>query len=1020
MRRWTWLWLMVVAGGLWVGCVHAAWSMSMTNVLYFRLNNGLVATLIPSQTAGEEILTMPSDIDKERQPVFMRPVGSADEIPFLSDTDGKIWLHDNQNKLVWRDGDDTVRAGERYARRIFFTTSHSVRLPDGRYASFYENCSYAVCFAYLVIDDGLELYLGGFDIPETDRIGFGTPDGFSIRREASGFPSLWRGADYLGTLDPGVPPYAIIPHSAPCPPHAIEPLFNGETKLTGAGFYTMSRNLYFRHLLDEGYLRDGHRSAAWDDDVIRLIGGFVTNFFHSPKGLNEEKRYKLAEKIKARGCTDPYVLFIQAMSCKSSKEAAPILREILPFFSNPERPQAFMQFLVEYALGTKGEYKYFMIAAHTMLERAAVDGSFRPEELRRLIFHFNEHSSAYSYYNYSSDYGTLAAMARSNEQLDPWFRNVFAASQSLRDCLQRMERAQRNKFEPEHFGHWKQYVDELALIRQELLEAIEINPDYPEPFRFLIMLQQVSADCPQLEARHWLDEGIKRQFDFMPLYQEIMEIYSGKFGGNTTNLFQLGMEFARTERYDTQVPDYIYRTLETIREDTGNLGDVLHLSGAKELLLKTAEKYVERNTWRTRNLTRAAVVAHFYGDYQRAAAYLRQIPKNTRLNRRIMETFDTSERKILADINTHAGETVGREHESTMVIESGRQEQLVALVEQQLATGEWTPLMFPGTLDAWQMRYGELAVQSDGSGEAKSAPRGFQIRGGMALGDIYEYAVDFEIVIPEERQQVTWSGGIGTYNSPPPFGGAGICNAEVFGTYYTNNAADFRHVRIPTDAFNHQYHRPHTHQIKLGRNTLLLRANGSYAKVYLNGELIESFNYKTLPGQKVFPYMYRPQIAMSHNETNLRYGNVRARRLAPGTDLDALPPPENIPNPVWVAEVMSRVDAINRMAKRGMVAAVKLNEETQESTILSVQNLPENQEPMWIFLIQPEGTNTAWQIAWDDSTPTPMSAVESTYTIMFTTNLLEGFTPLQTGVTGHTATIPIDAPTGFFHIEKEN
>ena len=997
-------------------------------VFYFNDEN---ESLIYVTTGDPDRLLMPEDMDDAFNTTFARPAGSPPDTSFFNQHGFELQLKGNMAVMI-KKGKVTYR-GYRLDPQPDFSESRTYyfRLENGQGVYVDTVCPY-ICYMRARFENGPTVYHANYPAPAGVEEAYGIINWSHYWFTGSQL-SIWRGTNFLARGERAPPPNAVVPNTNPCPPLAVAPLPTNATPLSTAGWEDMSRRLYRRHLLAEGYLKDGLRHPAWDEDAIALIDGFIAYYVNPWQGMkNDAQRLALSQSILDRGCRDPYVRFVHAFNLDlngRTEEAKKILDELLPVFSAPDRPHAFLLFLTQYRRALAGDHKLFLVAAETVLTRAATDGSYTPEELRRLLFYFTEHTYYTSYLYYQGDDTKLMDLLKKNPGLDPWFRETMLGHLHL-------NRAWNNvwaeNFDPSEYLDWEAYAADLAAARQHLENAIAINPAYPEPYRFLIKLARLAPTCNQEEARRWFDRAIACQFDFMPAYEELIDAYRPANGGSIQLLFNLGLAFAQTRRYDTQVPDYIYRTLEEIGVDTGNLHDILDAPGAAEALLDTASAYVDRNIFRTRNLTRAAVACWFFGDYAGAGQFLSRIPPKTPINRRTLETFRTSEKEIAADIYLHTGRSTGRLDDKNATEQVLRNRQFIAEVEKQLATGEWTPLMKTDGLDGWNVRYGAINLTTNQEAETQNTNRRFQLRGQMDLGDSYEIAVDFELVTP--TNYTTWGAGLGTYNSPPPFGGAGLCQAQTVTAYYPG----ISNVYIPSDLFFSGnelqlpstggatvYRGPENIFPRLGRNTLLLRANGSQAEVYLNSQLIRTFRYHAIPGQKVFPYVYAPDTYSRYDTAIVRYGNLRARRLAPSTRLDSLAAPGKIPNPVWVESdpgkamntpssdtaAQPRPDAADSAGKAARAGA---------APVLTVQNLPEGSEPVWISILPPDNANTNWRLAWETPVDPALVANGSTstptYTLMHTTNLTQPFTSMKTGITNNEISIPADTPAGFFHV----
>jgi tetratricopeptide (TPR) repeat protein len=117
---------------------------------------------------------------------------------------------------------------------------------------------------------------------------------------------------------------------------------------------------------------------------------------------------------------------------------------------------------------------------------------------------------------------------------------------------------------------WKTFFSELAEAHKCLAAAHDLEPKFPEAATKMISVAMgEQQNGPGDSPRSWFDRAIAAQLDYHPAYSAYLWALRPRWIGSLQEMYELGLECADTNRYDTRVPMELVTALRDIRSDEG-------------------------------------------------------------------------------------------------------------------------------------------------------------------------------------------------------------------------------------------------------------------------------------------------------------------------------------------------------------------------------------------------------------------------------------------------------------------
>ncbi|HEY0008814.1 MAG TPA: hypothetical protein VGB55_08835, partial [Tepidisphaeraceae bacterium] len=124
---------------------------------------------------------------------------------------------------------------------------------------------------------------------------------------------------------------------------------------------------------------------------------------------------------------------------------------------------------------------------------------------------------------------------------------------------------------------WRGLAEHMAQARVNFTSAYEINPAFPEAANRMITVC-LGESAGLRETRGWFEKSIAAQIDYMEAWESMSHSLQPRWGGSHLARYQLAAEAARTARYDTQLPSFLFLSLRRISDDNvgAKLGDKVY------------------------------------------------------------------------------------------------------------------------------------------------------------------------------------------------------------------------------------------------------------------------------------------------------------------------------------------------------------------------------------------------------------------------------------------------------------
>ncbi|MEZ6037640.1 MAG: hypothetical protein R3F29_09175 [Planctomycetota bacterium] len=113
---------------------------------------------------------------------------------------------------------------------------------------------------------------------------------------------------------------------------------------------------------------------------------------------------------------------------------------------------------------------------------------------------------------------------------------------------------------------WKGFEEHLEAAAESLMAAHRLHPEFPEAAARMITVCGGSGAIDDI--RGWLDAAVAAQFDYREAYTAALHFYSARWGGSPMLQLGLGRECAKTERFDTLVPQLLRNAIGGLANDT--------------------------------------------------------------------------------------------------------------------------------------------------------------------------------------------------------------------------------------------------------------------------------------------------------------------------------------------------------------------------------------------------------------------------------------------------------------------
>ena len=391
---------------------------------------------------------------------------------------------------------------------------------------------------------------------------------------------------------------------------------------------------YNRKTIVEAYRTIGGHDAKWDTPALealeltarRFSSTVVPSASYLPDAVPDAAAAgRPAKQAMDLGCEDPMVLYAWAVSLMETgrtEEAAPILTRAVAGFEkskyNRHRLFGALGRLAGITLEAQAQGKITKRMEEILPEMVA--GPFLNEGARIMIqTHVESMMEGWS----PAARDQLVKLIEAAPAADPWIAGCLRARLEIDLAWESRGSGWANQVTEEG---WKGFRQHLGLARKAGEAAYAARPNLPHAACTMITVSMGQSD--HAGVKNWFKKATEAQLDYHPAYGAAYNAMMPRWGGSFEEILEVGIEAARTKRYDTDAPWQYIHAVTTVAADGHGGGSMaiwtvpdIH-KGAAEVL----EGY--------ENQHKGKPAATFYLGYHAAVEFLN---KN---NRRARELLD--------------------------------------------------------------------------------------------------------------------------------------------------------------------------------------------------------------------------------------------------------------------------------------------------------------------------------------------------------------------------------------------
>ncbi len=137
----------------------------------------------------------------------------------------------------------------------------------------------------------------------------------------------------------------------------------------------------------------------------------------------------------------------------------------------------------------------------------------------------------------------------------------------------------------------KGYREHMTKADKHLMKSHALHP--ASPIAAWGMMDVTMSDCnTEGTLKDWFERSVKAQFDYMPAYGTFISALRPRWGGSHAKMLAYGLSCARSQRYDTLVPNEFFLAMNGILDDTGDWEKLYVNPLVGPVLLEVSKGYV--------------------------------------------------------------------------------------------------------------------------------------------------------------------------------------------------------------------------------------------------------------------------------------------------------------------------------------------------------------------------------------------------------------------------------------------
>jgi hypothetical protein len=366
----------------------------------------------------------------------------------------------------------------------------------------------------------------------------------------------------------------------PAPPG--KPFPTGPNAVTHPMFLDDIRKRYVA-FLKEQYMAHGHHDPKWDQEMLKLYEGWAQRLMGDESlklliDLREQAYY-----IRSLGCHDPLLTYRLANFThflEGSTASQPMWAPAWKVLGESEYPaseklpalRGYIESIGKAREGNRDLLNELNARRASLFAQATTEPAFSDDGQRLACYllgmDWGKMSSALK--------GQAVAQMQALPNADPWLKAYYTGYYH-------------------RITAWDDATGtHLPLARQELTKAWKLHPEFPEAPTEMIVVSSMGG--AEESPRVWFDRAISGQIDWGNAFGRIKWAYDSMRGGDPHWLYRLGLDAARSKRFDSYAPHYYWMELQEMRNYIGSWETILRLPGALDTLNMVCDGYVERDS----------------------------------------------------------------------------------------------------------------------------------------------------------------------------------------------------------------------------------------------------------------------------------------------------------------------------------------------------------------------------------------------------------------------------------------
>jgi hypothetical protein len=675
---------------------------------------------------------------------------------------------------------------------------------------------------------------------------------------------------------------------------AGQPVVVGTNSRTEKIVHQQGREFRVRQYV-QAYQQFGPHTAPWDRDAARLIESWLAYNYDSSTNLPSPQT--LADQLAGpSGCDDPLVLTVAAANSVEVHERARRLERALSAFPTSHYrayPKLYATVLLANDLGsTAPRIRSLDEQALRFLKEALKDGSFQvgdEEELAEILVN----GWAENLFKRNGP-GVCLAVERAGRY--PWLTQVLQGEKEVNEAWKARGSGWGNQVTAEG---WQGFTEHLAKGRVALEGAWHVHPERPLAAARMITVAMGESDLE--EMRTWFDRATAAQIDYSPAWVNMRWGLRPRWFGSQEALLAFGVRAVETKRFDTDVPRKFFDVVSDLEAELAQppgehiygRSDIWpHFKELYEGYLAAPSEAPRRDGWRSTY----AAVAYLAGEYPVARAQLealhwQPLPQNLtawgtdlslmplkvaaltgKSSNEVQRAEAGYEQQDLVTALKVYAELSASTEADERTIQFSRCRLAALKQEEQLAKGEWIDLLPADDKDPnWELLGSTVRRVPEGALEVESGSQGHTLYCRTRVGPEFEVTGTFEVVRSSTQD----------FQAGVVMGLPDSSKSDWYAFRMKRNAVEGQVAVFSRGWSASRIARKAT--LNEGQNTFQFRLQEGKADAWVNG--IQVLHKATLG--KTLRLSSDCLLGLgAYNDTNetvIRYRNLKARRLVPGT-----------------------------------------------------------------------------------------------------------------------------------------